>query len=173
MRSWTHLLGAVVIAVAASIAQADMIGWQVPIASDQEVPVPTIPGDEPTGVGIVWLDKDTNALTWEVVYAGLSGDLTGAHFHGPAAPGATAGAQVVISAGAEPKFGTLIGDAVLSDDQEADLLDGLWYINLHTALNQPGEIRGQITADDIIPEPMTLSILGLGVAALLRRRRSL
>ena len=71
------------------------------------------------------------------------------------------------------EVGILSGDAVITDDQEIQLLDGLWYINIHTAMNPSGEIRGQLGAEYIIPEPVTFTVLGLGTAVLLRRRRPL
>ena len=37
------------------------------------------------------------------------------------------------------------GSAVLTDAQAADLLAGRYYINVHTAANPRGEIRGQVT----------------------------
>jgi hypothetical protein len=36
--------------------------------------------------------------------------------------------------------------AVLTDPQESDLLNGLWYANVHTQAHGGGEIRGQVTA---------------------------
>ena len=32
----------------------------------------------------------------------------------------------------------------LTADQRRDLLRGLWYVNIHTANNPGGEIRGQV-----------------------------
>lgn len=37
------------------------------------------------------------------------------------------------------------GSATLTDAQAADLLAGRYYINIHTAANPAGEIRGQVT----------------------------
>ncbi len=37
------------------------------------------------------------------------------------------------------------GSATLTDTQASDMLAGKWYVNIHTATNKGGEIRGQLT----------------------------
>ena len=87
------------------------------------------------------LTAGTNLLTWRVTYSGLSGPVTGAHFHGPAMAGQNAGVVVPISA---PLTSPITGSATLTPSQAADLTAGKWYVNLHTAANPNGEIRGQV-----------------------------
>ena len=96
-----------------------------------------------SGTAELNLNKQTNELSWTVTYTGLSGPATGAHFHGPAMAGANAGVVV-------PMTGSLTspirGTASLTAAQVADLMAGKWYVNLHTAANPNGEIRGQFPA---------------------------
>jgi hypothetical protein len=82
-------------------------------------------------------------LSWDISWSGLEGNITVAHFHGPAPPGMNAGIQVdwgTISGLVSPS----IGSATLDAAQAADLLAGLWYINIHSDLFLSGEIRGQV-----------------------------
>ena len=173
MRLKAFAVAAVLVAVAVP-SQADIVNFNVPLTVSQEVPAPTIPfihpALEPAGVGFITYDTDTNALTWTIHYAQLTGPLTAAHFHGPANIGETAAPVVPISAGAAAS-GTLAGNAIITEPQETDLLAGLWYVNLHTELNGPGEIRGQLLTT-YIPEPATVGLLALGGLLVATRRRA-
>lgn len=87
------------------------------------------------------LDKNTRMLTWTLSVSGLSGPPTAAHFHGPAAAGENAGVAVPIAVSGQP---TDNGAVTLTAAQMDDLLAGRWYVNVHTAANPNGEVRGQI-----------------------------
>ncbi len=89
-------------------------------------------------------DTDSKKLTWKGSYSGLSGPAAAAHFHGPAEVGKNGGVAVPIFAGEAAKT-PFEGSATLTDAQAADLLAGKYYVNIHTAANKGGEIRGQIT----------------------------
>lgn len=116
-----------------------------------------------TGSATMWLDDMNNDFSWNISWSGLSA-ATAAHFHGPAAAGVNAGVQVPIDFSMNPSTGT----AVLDAGQAADLLAGLWYINIHTQDFPGGEIRGQV-----VPEPGIISLLfvSLGLICLRRRRQ--
>jgi CHRD domain len=103
-----------------------------------------VPANTSAAKGTADIDYDaaTKKLTWKLTYSGLSGPATAAHFHGPAEPGKNAGVAVAISnATASPAEGS----ATLTDAQAADLMAGKYYVNVHTAANPGGEIRGQVT----------------------------
>jgi CHRD domain len=103
-----------------------------------------VPPTTSTGTGTADIDYDpaSKKLSWKLTYTGLSGPATAAHFHGPAASGENAKVSVAIpSAGSSPAEGS----AVLTDAQAADLEAGKLYVNVHTAANPTGEIRGQVT----------------------------
>ncbi len=87
------------------------------------------------------LNKQTSELSWTVTYSGLSGPVTAAHFHGPAMPGQNAGVALPIGGSMSSP---LKGTATLTAAQMADLTAGKWYVNVHTAANPNGEIRGQV-----------------------------
>ena len=95
-----------------------------------------------TGTADIDYDPATKKLSWKLTYSGLSGPATAAHFHGPAESGKNAGVAVAIpNATTSPTEGS----ATLTDAQAADLMAGKYYVNVHTAANPGGEIRGQVT----------------------------
>jgi CHRD domain len=101
-----------------------------------------VPPNQSAGTGTVTatFDTATKQLSWKGNYSGLSGPATAAHFHGPAEAGKNGGVALPITPSASP----FTGAATLTDAQAADLLAGRWYVNVHTAGNPGGELRGQI-----------------------------
>ena len=71
----------------------------------------------------------------------MTGDVTAAHFHGPAAVGEKASPVVPIDA---PYTSPISGSATLTEPEAADLQAGMWDFNLHTAKYPDGELRGQL-----------------------------
>ena len=109
------------------------------LSSKSEVP-PTVV-DDAEGEVEVMIDKKNNKLIWEIEYENLTGAVTKAHFHGPATISENAGVALPIDGGlASP----IKGEATLTAEQMTEILAGKWYVNLHTAANPEGEIRGQL-----------------------------
>ena len=105
-----------------------------------------VPPNASAGMGQLQaeFDKASRTLRYTLRYSGLSGPVKAGHFHGPAEAGKNAGVALGINnAGDSP----VQGSAVLTPEQAADLLAGKWYINLHTAANPGGELRGQVTPE--------------------------
>lgn len=124
-------------AVAATPALAKKVSYTATLTGAQEVPPTTSKG---TGTAAVSYNTGTKKLKWKVTFSGLTGPATAAHFHGPAEPGKNAGVVVPITGTASP----MEGSAILTDAQAADLAGGKWYVNVHTAENKDGEIRGEV-----------------------------
>ena len=108
------------------------------LSASSEVPATKSAG---AGEANVAVDTKNDKLSWTIKYSGLTGAVTGAHFHGPAAVGANASVAIPISGN---MTSPMKGEATITNEQKTQLLEGKWYVNLHTAANPDGEIRGQV-----------------------------
>jgi hypothetical protein len=122
-------------------SHAETLHFKATLVGSSEVPPNSSTG---TGTISVTYDTTTKALTWQGNFSGLTGPATAAHFHGPADPGKNAGVAVPISKKDTPFTSPFEGSATLTDAQAADLMAGRWYVNVHTATNPGGELRGQL-----------------------------
>ena len=127
--------GALVIAGCGMMNKAQGV-MTVPLSGQNEVP-PNASGASGTGK----VELDGNVIKWNVSYSGMTGPVTAGHLHGPAAAGANAGVVVPF---AGPLASPIVGSATLTPAQVDQVKQGLWYINLHTAANPGGELRGQV-----------------------------
>ena len=180
--------------VAAPLAHATPIHLNVILTGANEVP-PT--GSLGTGVADLELDTVAQTLAGHIVFSGLTGVTTAAHIHcclaSPFLTGVNVGVATVVPAfpnfplgvtsgtddfllhldsatAYNPAFVTLQGSLANAEASFiAGLLTGRTYLNIHTNVFPGGEIRG------FVPEPMTTSLLVLGLAAAAfvsqRRRR--
>jgi hypothetical protein len=107
-------------------------------------PSSEVPPTTSTGSGMLdaQLDSATKSLKWTITYQGLTGPATAAHFHGPAGVGVNA--PPVIPIPKENLASPIKGEKTLTDSEQADLMAGKWYFNVHTKAHPGGEIRGQI-----------------------------
>ncbi len=113
-------------------------------SGSQEVPAVSTAA---TGTLSGTYNRSTNQLTYSITWSGLSGNVTVAHFHGPALAGESAGPLIDLTVTMNGLSGNITGTSTLTETQEEYLLDGRLYYNLHTVLNPNGEIRGQVVAD--------------------------
>jgi hypothetical protein len=133
----TALACAAALALASS-AMAAMVNFKADMKAASEVPTNASKG---TGAVTATYDSASKKLSWKGTYKDLSGPATAAHFHGPAEAGKNAAVMVPISPATSP----FEGSATLTDEQANALMAGTLYVNVHTAANKGGEIRGQLT----------------------------
>lgn len=137
---------ALLAAVATGSAQAcDAIVYDCILSGLQEEPDVASPA---VGGGQFLIDTDANTVTYHISYHGLTSAETAAHIHGFADPGVGAGVVHGLPAGS-PKVGVWNYD----EADEADILAGRAYVNVHTSDHTGGELRGQIV-------PLNASLTG-------------
>ncbi|MFM2336827.1 MAG: hypothetical protein RL115_20 [Bacteroidota bacterium] len=103
--------------------------------------------------------KETKLLNYKVTWTGLSDSVSAMHIHGLAPISYAAGVVQNIVAASNSiypqktsgkftyaKTGTLSGTMLVDGNvvKEEDLLNGMYYVNIHTSVFPAGEIRGQI-----------------------------
>ena len=92
----------------------------------------------------VELDNDRGRLTWRLTFAKLSGRAAAAHIHS----GRVGRAGRVMVALCGPCQNGQRGSAAISHVQIRAIRAGRTYVNIHTAKNGAGEIRGQVKASE-------------------------
>ena len=108
--------------------------------------VPMVQSD---GFGLinVYYNSKTRIITFDLAWTlGKSADQTvGMHFHGPATPQQSAGVIIPVTGFTNNSTGSLTGSTrALTKEEEKQLLNGLWYFNIHSTTHPSGELRGNL-----------------------------
>jgi CHRD domain len=166
-------------------ADAVPMGFFANLSGANEVPPIVSPG---TGFGTVVLDPDAHTLQLDVTFSGLTSNTTAAHIHCCQPLGTNAGVATTLPAFEgfplgvtsgtysspvflltepliyNPAFVTAQGGLPQAEAALiAGIVSGMSYLNIHSEMFGPGEIRDQLHA---VPEPATLLLWGSAAAAL-------
>ena len=114
------------------------------LSGAQEVPAVVTSAQ---GVAAITVNATRDTIFIQAAFSGLSGPVTGVHFHdAPAGMNAAVSVNLIGMLRGNRVSGYLAG-ADVTPLRIARLLRGLVYLNAHTAANPGGEIRGQVTVE--------------------------
>jgi hypothetical protein len=133
------LLAGVLSAAFASAAGAATVSYTARLSGRSEIPKTVGKGK---GKLAATLDTQSKAFNYTLTFDDLTGPATAAHIHGPATRAQSAG--VVAPLGDKNPTSPITGSVTMTDDQIKMLQSAKLYVNVHTAANPGGEIRGQI-----------------------------
>ena len=122
--------------------QAMTIQLRTLLNAAQEVPAPTGEVSAARGTFTATVNQtDTGAtISWELAFSGLTGNANAAHIH----TGVTGTPGPVVVPLCGPCQSPLNGSGNLTEAALDAIEAGGAYVNIHTAANGPGEIRGQL-----------------------------
>lgn len=112
--------------------------WSAKLTAAQEVPKQTVKDAAAKGAFTATLSG--SKLKWKLSFSKLTGAATAAHIH----LGAMGKAGNVVVALCGPCKNGMTGTATLTAALKKDFAKHLLYVNVHTAKNAGGEIRGQL-----------------------------
>ena len=133
--------------LALAASQKDTYNLTANLRARSEVPKPT--GVPAGAVGlftgkVVELENDRARVTWRLTFSKLSGRAAAAHIH----LGRVGKAGGVMVALCGPCRSGQRGAATITHAQLRSIRNGRTYVNVHTAKNAAGEIRGQVKATE-------------------------
>lgn len=188
-------LSASLLIFCAGAAQASIMKYSATLSGAAEDPQNNSPA---TGWTTVLIDDQTNMMTVNAGFSGLTGPTTASHIHCCTAVPFEGKAGVATSLPTFPAFPIGITSGSYTETFDllnlstynpgfvtnnggdldsarlaflAGLASGRAYLNIHTSAFPAGEIRGFLTE---VPEPGSIALFGLGAVGLaaLRRRRA-
>jgi len=150
------MLRSLVVAAVAGLALAELAAGATQkgtytltanLKARSEVPKPT--GVPAGAVGLftgkaVEMANNKAKLTWRLTFSKLSGPAGAAHIH-TGKPGVAGGVMLALCG---PCKSGLRGSATITHAQLAKIEAGGTYVNVHTAKNAGGEIRGQLKSSE-------------------------
>jgi hypothetical protein len=155
-RVLTTMAAAVVVMTMTSAAQAQTVNFTATLTGSNETPAPGVTTGAFGSATVTW-DVATQTLTWIIDVWNMPSGTNNAHFHvgGPGTAGPTV-VNIAFPANISNDF-RLTGSATAAnllprgdqgvrswDDFGQSLLGGQIYINVHSANNPGGEVRGQV-----------------------------
>ena len=134
-------IAGLVVVGGALAAATDTYSYRATLGPKGEVPAPTAPA-KAAGVftATVTEKKGKASIRWTLTFRRLSGKAVAAHIH----KGAAGVAGPVVVPLCAPCRNGQNGRQAISEDVAAALEQGGYYVNVHTAKNAGGEVRGQL-----------------------------
>ncbi len=186
------VLSAVLLLFFIGAVQADIIFFKVTgnegdglLGGNVNPTAPTNPGSGGIGSTGIFLDTDTNTLHIDIEwgsgngYTDMTDVVTMVHLHGMTADPAPqsfnqVNSNILINVGNSLNFdnsassGGVIDDFFIGNPDIPGLLEGRTYLNIHTAANSGGEIRGYLV---VVPEPASMAVCLVVVGLMIARRQ--